>query len=272
MWFGETVLKIRWPRLYKLEKDKRCRIMDRIGRDNNGLRFVENWYRYPNTVEEISEYQDLERMLLICKLSDSDDSWSWGSEAKERFTVARCKQLLAEDNNGYADVKFKWEAWVPLKVNICAWRASLDRLPTREALLQRRFNIPDSDCPMCNCSVEDLNHCFVGCGFAYSVWCGIIKWCRLDPFFAYEYEDLIMLYKNMHGGKWRKKIIRGIVLIGSWALWNARNAKVFQHKEVKVMEVVAEVKSKAFLWLKNRSKFNSIVWKDWATYPLYMCM
>ncbi|MFS8023181.1 hypothetical protein Hanom_Chr16g01448441 [Helianthus anomalus] len=81
-----------------------------------------------------------------------------------------------------------------------------------------------------------------------------------------------MLYKNVHGGKWRKKIIRGIVMVTTWALWNTRNVEIFQDKDTKIMEVVAEVKSRSFLWLKNRSKFKCIDWKDWAIYPLYMCI
>ncbi|MFS7921772.1 hypothetical protein Hanom_Chr03g00240871 [Helianthus anomalus] len=125
---------------------------------------------------------------------------------------------------------------------------------------------------MCSVTDEDIRHLMVGCEFAYGVWTVICKWCKLDPFFAYDYDDLLMLYKNVHAGKWRKKIIRGIVMITTWVIWNTRNAKVFQTSSTNIIDVVAEVKSRSFLWLKHRSKFKSIVWKDWSSYPLYMCL
>ncbi|KAJ0456229.1 putative reverse transcriptase zinc-binding domain-containing protein [Helianthus annuus] len=211
-------------------------------------------------------------MLLACKIGGSRDSWAWGDRSNGSFTVAKCKEMLIDGRNGPIDTHMKWEGWVPLKVNLIAWRAELDRLPTRVALVRRRISIPDMSCPLCSTADEDLKHLLVGCGFAYGVWSGICKWCKLDPFFAYDYDDLLMLYKNVHGGKWRKKIIRGIVMVTTWVLWNTRNVKIFQDKDTKIMEVVAEVKSRSFLWLKNRSKFKCIDWKDWAIYPLYMCI
>ncbi|PWA39476.1 RNA-directed DNA polymerase, eukaryota, Reverse transcriptase zinc-binding domain protein [Artemisia annua] len=211
-------------------------------------------------------------MLLACSLRDCVDSWSWGMEGKEAYSVASCKQALAVNNSAPRNSNLKWEKWVPLKVNLNAWRADLDRLPTCEALARRRVFIQDTLCQMCRSANEDLKHILVDCIFAFGVWSGICKWCRLDPFVAYDFNDLLLLYKNVHGGKWKKKIVRGIVLIGIWAIWNARNEKIFQGKDMIVMKTVAEVKSKAFLWLKYRSKFDCIVWKDWAKYPLYLCL
>ncbi|PWA40539.1 RNA-directed DNA polymerase, eukaryota, Reverse transcriptase zinc-binding domain protein [Artemisia annua] len=83
-------------------------------------------------------------------------------------------------------------------------------------------------------------------------------------------EDLFKLHKQVTGPKWAKKIIRGIVMVTCWAMWNVRNKKVFDNTTPKVVDVVALVKSLSFLWLKHRSSFNDIVWKDWAMFPLYM--
>ncbi|KAJ0864858.1 hypothetical protein HanRHA438_Chr12g0534371 [Helianthus annuus] len=55
-------------------------------------------------------------------------------------------------------------------------------------------------------------------------------------------------------------------MVTMWVLWNARNEKIFQGKEAQVVEV----KSLSFLWLRSRSKFNSLAWKDWKLFPLYM--
>ncbi|KAJ0938458.1 putative reverse transcriptase zinc-binding domain-containing protein [Helianthus annuus] len=178
LWYGDVVLKNRWPELYKIDKNKKCLVKERIGIGSNGLRFLANWYRYPHTVAEISEYQDLEKMLLSCKLSTAADTWVWGDGANENFTVVGCKILLSKDRDGTRDTNFKWEAWVPLRINIHVWRADQDRIPTKAALIRRQVNLSDGLCPMCSMQNEDLDHLMVRCGFAYGVWSGISKWCR----------------------------------------------------------------------------------------------
>ncbi|MFS8023183.1 hypothetical protein Hanom_Chr16g01448461 [Helianthus anomalus] len=71
-------------------------------------------------------------------------------------------------------------------------------------------------------------------------------------------------------GKWAQKVIRGIVYISCWVIWKLRNAKVFQDSTPKVVEALALIKSWSFLWLKSRSKFSSLEWKEWTRNPLYM--
>ncbi|XP_022041316.1 uncharacterized protein LOC110943894 [Helianthus annuus] len=132
------------------------------------------------------------------------------------------------------------------------------------------MTIPDASCVLCGGDYEDVKHIFIGCSFAFEVWNHIMNWCKLSPFFTYDFEDLLLLYKNVHCGKWRKKIVRGIVGITIWAIWKARNEKIFQDKNKLAREVLAKVKSMAFLWLQNRANFSCIVWEDWAKYPLYM--
>lgn len=189
-----------------------------------------------------------------------------------RFSVAMYKKLLRLNRDQGRNQNMQWESWVPNKVNLLVWRAEFARIPTRDALVQRRIPIPTMSCPLCEVDDENLKHLFIGCGFAYGVWSFICKWCKVDPFCAFDFKDLLLLCDNIGGNKWRKKIMRGIVMVTIWVLWKTRNAKVFQQKTSRVGEVVAEVKSFSFLWIKNRSKFKNVVWKDWSDFPLYICI
>ncbi|KAM0041803.1 putative reverse transcriptase zinc-binding domain-containing protein [Helianthus debilis subsp. tardiflorus] len=271
-WLGDVTLKSRWPCLYKLDRNKGCKVNDRLKQVDSGMLFAGVWSRQPRSVEELSEMQDLRRLILGFRFSGLADRWVWNDGSKGPFSVADCKRLYRINDRATSVFSMKWEHWIPIKVNLLSWRAGRYKLPTRMALRRRRINIPVTSCPFCNFCDEDINHLMVGCGFSYGVWSLICKWCKLDPFFAYDFEDLLLLYKNVHAGKWRKKIIRGIVMVTAWVIWNVRNEKIFQNKDNKIADVVAEVKSKAFLWLKHRSKYKNIVWKDWASYPLYMCV
>ncbi|PWA52220.1 RNA-directed DNA polymerase, eukaryota, Reverse transcriptase zinc-binding domain protein [Artemisia annua] len=228
IWLGSVDLKTRWPYLYKLEKNKKCFVRDRIRRGNNGWDFCGEWYRSPATVVEISEFQDLGEMLQNFSASNTDDKWVWDCGTIEVFSVANCKSLMRIGRDASRPHNMQWEGWVPIKVNMVSWRAEFDRLPTRDALVKRRINIVDVACPLCEAANEEINHLFVGCGYSFGVWNYICRWCKLDPFFAYDFDDLLQLFRNVHGGKWRKKIVRGIVMVTVWVIWKTRNEKVFQ--------------------------------------------
>ncbi|KAI3761910.1 hypothetical protein L1987_52333 [Smallanthus sonchifolius] len=209
-------------------------------------------------------------MLGSVSLSESRDKWSWGIDEGGEFTVSNVKKLLREDRDIHREHVMNWESWVPLKVNLHMWRAEMDRVPTRLELVRRRINIPDVSCVLCNTDPESSMHTFTGCGFTYGVWSFVEKWCRLDPIIAFDVKDLLLLPDSVRGPKWAKKIIRGIIMTSCWAVWRARNDKAFEGVIPKVNEVFATIKSLSFLWLRSRSKFKTIQWKDWMVFPLYM--
>ncbi|XP_022040184.1 uncharacterized protein LOC110942726 [Helianthus annuus] len=94
IWIGDVTLKNRWPCLYSLDRNKGCRVMDRFKPNGVGLLFAGNWRRQPTSVEELSEMQDLVRLLHGFKLADREDRWVWNDGAKGPFSVADCKRIL----------------------------------------------------------------------------------------------------------------------------------------------------------------------------------
>ncbi|XP_035830968.1 uncharacterized protein LOC110867106 [Helianthus annuus] len=200
----------------------------------------------------------------------SKDKWLWGADVKDSFTVAMVKQLYREDNEVGRDHKMRWESWVPSTVNIFVWRAEMDRIPTKAALIRRRINIQDGACALCGFGEEDVMHLFTGCSFAFGVWDSVGRWCNIMPIMAFDFKDLLGIHEQVSGCKWAKKVIRGIVMISCWVLWIKRNDKVFHGSSPKVVDAVALVKSGSFLWLKSRSKFSDLLWKDRVHNPLYM--
>ncbi|PWA85928.1 RNA-directed DNA polymerase, eukaryota, Reverse transcriptase zinc-binding domain protein [Artemisia annua] len=183
LWFGSVLLKDRWPTLYRLERNKSCSIASRVKRGEDGFLFVGNWSRHPASVEELSEKQDLDRMLLDFCFSDREDSLEWVDSVDGRFSVALCKKLFRLNRDQGRNHNMRWESWVPNKVNLLVWRAEFARIPTRDALIQRRIPILTMSCPLCEVDDENLKNLFIGCGFAYGN-CFLILYERLcpDPF------------------------------------------------------------------------------------------
>ncbi|GJR69394.1 hypothetical protein Tco_0015459 [Tanacetum coccineum] len=64
--------------------------------------------------------------------SNGCDKWTWSGDASGSFKVRNLvKSIENQLLSGYVIGKHhQWNSWIPRKVNICSWRASLNRLPT----------------------------------------------------------------------------------------------------------------------------------------------
>ncbi|KAJ0725473.1 putative reverse transcriptase zinc-binding domain-containing protein [Helianthus annuus] len=269
IWNGNIAFKDLWPHLFLLEKDKRCRVADRISFSGQSLEPRWRWSRLPTNVQEIGEFQGCSTMIAGTNLQDRKDSWVWDGLLKNDFSVKAVKKEIA-DGRGNDEFKMKWIHWVPLKCNIHAWRAEMHRLPTRIELEKRNIVLETNECVLCSDGLDSTLHIFTACAFALEVWCRIGSWCKLPPIFAFEVRDLLSIYKTTSGGKQGKKIIQGIVMVTLWYIWLAQNGKIFNQKRTSAVEVVNKIKSSSFFWFKHRFGCKSVDWVEWCKNPLYM--
>ncbi|XP_022041002.1 uncharacterized protein LOC110943567 [Helianthus annuus] len=165
----------------------------------------------------------------------------------------------------------RWIHWVPIKVNILVWRIEMDKVPTRVALARRGLSLPYHSYPLCEVAPQTTAYLLVDCGVSEGVWKAIWGWCKLNVAPVSTFEDILKL-PSVSGkqNKWYKRIVKGILMVVCWALWITRNKKAFNGYSTRVIEIVALMKSMSFFWLKNRSKFRDLEWKDWFRFDLYM--
>ncbi|GJZ88406.1 RNA-directed DNA polymerase, eukaryota, partial [Tanacetum coccineum] len=79
-----------------------------------------------------------------------------------------CGEFCVKDVRNLLDAHFlpkedhatRWVKLVPSKINVLAWKVSLDRLPTRLNLISRGVTVSSSSCPVCDSAPEDLSHLF----------------------------------------------------------------------------------------------------------------
>ncbi|GJX66746.1 RNA-directed DNA polymerase, eukaryota, partial [Tanacetum coccineum] len=82
------------------------------------------------------------------KLSvDGIDKWAWSMDVSGRLKVKSLVKYIQESYLSECGNHHYWNSLVPRKVNICTWRASLNRLTTRSNLSSRRVNVTSSLCP-----------------------------------------------------------------------------------------------------------------------------
>nr|GFA59777.1 RNA-directed DNA polymerase, eukaryota [Tanacetum cinerariifolium] len=79
------------------------------------------------------------------------------------------RNLLDESFLPKDNIATRWIKFIPIKVNVFAWKVYLDRLPTRLNLLHRGVHVPSLSCPICSSALEDTSHLHFSCGMASDV-------------------------------------------------------------------------------------------------------
>ena len=144
----------------------------------------------------------------------------------------------------------------------------MGRIPTADALRRRNIQVRDASCQLCGEVEESVDHLFTGCIFATVLWQHISSWCKVQNLFAFSFKDLLEAHNYVGLSGRTKDIFYGIIIIGCWSIWKARNNTKFQLKKAKMEEVIGEVKALGFLWAKNRAKLSSLSWSNWCKFVI----
>ncbi|MFS7923076.1 putative reverse transcriptase zinc-binding domain-containing protein [Helianthus anomalus] len=190
------------------------------------------------------------------------DKWQWLGDKSGDFSVKFVRSLLQKDR-GSGCTSFVWCKWLPLKVNVFAWRADLNRLPTIEGLRRRNVMVDDQTYVFCNEGEDSVSHLFIECVAANVVWNMISGWCHVPQIFASSFQDLMKVYQFSGLKDPEKSIFQGVLIIACWSLWKARNEVRFRNKPFRIEKIISEVKSVSFLWVRNRTKFKNLSWANW---------
>ncbi|XP_022004462.1 uncharacterized protein LOC110902028 [Helianthus annuus] len=135
-----------------------------------------------------------------------------------------------------------------------------------DALKKRNIDKGDGTCVLCGDQDESVEHLFTACGVASTIWSVVSLWCKIPHILAFSVKDLLEAHEvgSLKGRK--KDLIQGIVRIGCWCIWKARNEVKFNNKEVKIEGIVRELKSLGFFWYNARSRGNEVSWSEWRKF------
>nr|GEU34606.1 RNA-directed DNA polymerase, eukaryota [Tanacetum cinerariifolium] len=130
-----------------------------------------------------SEHQqmvDLNSLLESVSLSQSHDRWFCDLTCDGEFRVKEVRNFL---DNLFLPSDFestRWVKYIPIKINVFAWRARRDYLPTRANLNRRGIILNSSTCHLCQSYEEDINHVLFRCELAQIIIRRICRWWELD--------------------------------------------------------------------------------------------
>ncbi|GJT68519.1 putative RNA-directed DNA polymerase [Tanacetum coccineum] len=267
-------LKLRFPRLYALETNKEAKVKDRWMMSNGNGSSSWNWRSQPRG-RALDELNSIHNLLNGAQITaGSPDRWFWNYDSKGMFTVKRLTSLINNHilNNDSSIPHHIWIPWVPIKVNICVWRAAIDRVPTYPNLARRGVALASTICPLCKMEEEFVSHRFITCSFSNSIWKKLESWWKitLPPAF-----DLNAIARNTvvsGGGNGSiAKAFHGVCFILIWSIWKWRNCYVHaaedQKPNILAEDIFSQAQRYSLLWIANRSSMATNDWGAWIANP-----
>lgn len=212
------------------------------------------------------QLQNLQEEMKSVKLVPMADRWVWTLENSGVFTVASLRKKIDELKLAAVAEKTRWVKYVPLKVNITAWKVKVDGFPTRFNMSRRGIGIQSLVCPICNCSVESTEHLFFRCSLIRELGCKVLGWWNFPVSTFESYGEWVDWLVSLRIPSKTKLLFEGVWSVMWWYVWNFRNKILFDEKPPKKSMLFDAIVSSSFNWCKFRSKA-SFGWNDWLKNP-----
>ncbi|GJW49084.1 RNA-directed DNA polymerase, eukaryota [Tanacetum coccineum] len=182
--------------------------------------------------------------------------------------VRECGNLSSKDDHLLLAVgaPIRWVLEVPIKINITAWKVSLDKLPTRLNLSLQGIEIPSITCPICSCAGESCSHLFFSCFMARKITTKLARWWEFDCPDLFSYDDWLEWFHTLRLLKGFKDILEGVFYVMWWVIWKYRNQTLFGSSQPRMDMLFDEIVLLSFTWCSNRCK-NNFDWISWMKCP-----
>ncbi|GKC38739.1 RNA-directed DNA polymerase, eukaryota [Tanacetum coccineum] len=242
-------------RLYRLEQDKECLIIDHI--DNGFWKW--NWSRDDIGVRNSASLRDLLSDICDADLNVEEDTCVWSLAKDGSFSVGETRRLIDAKFLPSLSSPTSWDKVLPSKVNIFLWRLALDRLPNRWNLSSRGLDIPSISCPMCNSHVESSSHTFFECTVASGLWSLIRNWCEVSIPSFNSFEHMSSWLQSRHGSKQGNHRLSVIFASFCWWIWRYRNSVTFSPHPMRKSDIFDNIRMFSFSWLSHRVELHAML-------------
>ncbi|GKA19533.1 RNA-directed DNA polymerase, eukaryota [Tanacetum coccineum] len=233
VWLGDQQLRYMFPHIYTLEKNKECSVAVKLQGD----------------VE-----------FSLCRQARGGDLNGNGV-----FCVKDVRKFLDESFLPKEVIAMRWIKFVPIKINVFAWKVSLDRLPTRVNLIHRGIYVSSLSCPICSSHSEDTSHLLFSCTMVADVTCLVCRWWDLVWSPLGSYSEWLSWF-NIRLGSNLKSMLEGVFFVTWWCLWNFRNRLLFAAQKPRKDVIFDDIVARSFSWCNARCR-SSFSWDSWLQHP-----
>ncbi|KAJ0493650.1 putative reverse transcriptase zinc-binding domain-containing protein [Helianthus annuus] len=167
------------------------------------------WIKTPNSNVEWTELGNLMGLLQGPEYMAGEDKWTWANDFGVHFATKSIRYELELKESVFTDrCSFRWNTWVPLKVNYLAWRAELGRLAAKVSLRNRGVTISDVKCSRCTLRDETSDHISAECLWAKSVWWNVYRWVMIPILNdGLSVTQILNHFQSQIGSKRRKRVV-----------------------------------------------------------------
>ncbi|GKC11654.1 RNA-directed DNA polymerase, eukaryota, reverse transcriptase zinc-binding domain protein [Tanacetum coccineum] len=247
-WIDNIPLKVKFQRLYALEDCKCISVAEKLGHSSLHLSFR----RLPRGGVEQESFNLLCDYVGSVVLSNVEDRWSWSLAGSGVFSVHSSRTFIDDFLLPKSVSATRWIKLLPIKINVFAWKVSLDALPTRCNMSLRGIEIPSILCPLCNQAVENSDHIFFSCSLVRKVWIRFLIWWESDVTNFNSYNEWISWMSNSRLPKGLKGFLEGSCYVLWWLVWKFRNRILFSDASSKPDSLFDDVVHMSYLWLNSR--------------------
>nr|GFA83053.1 RNA-directed DNA polymerase, eukaryota, reverse transcriptase zinc-binding domain protein [Tanacetum cinerariifolium] len=208
-----NALKNRYPRIYGLETCKSITV---------GMRFAQpsldsSFRRVPRGGVEKEQFDDLSALVYGVTLAPMSDRWKWALKSSGEFFVTSVRKVIDDKLLPEDDSKIRWIKYVPIKVNVHAWKVKTDSLPSRFNVSRRGIDIDSSMCVICDNGAEMSSHLFFSCCMVRKIVRMITRWWDVPYVEVDSYEGWITWLVNPRLSSKHKQMLEGVFYV-TWAL------------------------------------------------------
>ncbi|GJX73777.1 RNA-directed DNA polymerase, eukaryota [Tanacetum coccineum] len=187
-------------------------------------------------------------ILGTVTLSSSIDRWVCDINGEGEFRVKDIRSSLDDLLLPSTDVATRWVKFIPIKINVFAWRARLDRLPTRCNLIKRGVILDSSSCLMCGLAPEDSYHVFFQCDMAKNILRRICRWWNLTWCDVSSFADWYLWFDTIRLPLKLKLMLEGVFFVAWWHIWVFRNHTIFGVTASRRSVIHEDIVSRSFTW------------------------
>nr|GEY69912.1 RNA-directed DNA polymerase, eukaryota, reverse transcriptase zinc-binding domain protein [Tanacetum cinerariifolium] len=134
IWIEDKALKNRYPRIYSLET---CNMIT-VGMELAQTSLDSSFRRVPRGGVEQEQFDELSALVYDVTLTPMSDRWIWTLKSSGDFFVASVRKVIDDKSLSKIDSKTRWIKYVPIKVNVHAWKVKIDSLPTRDFWIRNK--------------------------------------------------------------------------------------------------------------------------------------
>ncbi|GKA15791.1 RNA-directed DNA polymerase, eukaryota [Tanacetum coccineum] len=261
-WAADQPLRSKFPRLFVLETDKESTVASKLSLVSIDVSFR----RSVRDGVERQQWTELTSILDSVILSPSMDRWFCDLNGEGVFRVKEVRYTLDDIFLPSAPEATRWVKYIPIKINIFAWRARLDRLPTRSNLLRRGVVLDSSLCPICGEVPEDIFHVLFRCDIAMLVFRKICRWWDLDWQDLMSFSEWNTWFSSIRLSSRIKLMLEGVFYVAWWHLWVYRNQLIFAETSPRRSVIFDDIVSRSYTWCVSRCN-SSFSWVSWLKNP-----